>query len=547
MQIGSAILSAAYRIVQQTECKREEVGLMKQYKILPLLFMIMLFVLVLCACQTDLEKQASSDVVSGQAVSGQAVESSKNEIVNTSELELVVLTTDYYLNGIDDKWREAVNSRLAECGCDFRVTFIGLNDEEYEEYQSGIDARKRNGEQADLIFTGWGDEVPTGGFKESFEGSYDRNIQAGNLLKLDKYLKSEAGKELKECYTEVEWDCVDKHGGIYGVNNFKQKNLNTYLMINANIVKDEPDILTKGKLDWGKVRRIVEEHREEALTGLHFDWDTEGIIEDCERQFGKMGYERAAKGFYACDGKFINIWDDEWVRSFWSNVHALSKEGLVSVDSQLGRQARDDGDFVAAVGEYYEENLSEHIFYSDSVGKIPVFRYEVAVPRARKVQNMVTGVASWTEHREQALQLLKLLNCDEKLANLMSFGIEGRDYHLSDGYVDDSNGIGALCMANTQITYPSRAEQKDKTEMLRRVNERFQVSEFEGFTLDTKKIKNYKKIVDVVDGAYLKFLTEDEKETEESFDELDKELKSLDIDTAVAQWNRQYKKWKAAR
>ena len=127
----------------------------------------------------------------------------------------------------------------------------------------------------------------------------------------------------------------------------------------------------------------------------------------------------------------------------------------------------------------------------------------------------------------------------------MSFGIEGRDYHLSDGYVEDSNGMDAFCMANIQITYPSGAEQKDKRESLRKLNERFQVSEFEGFTLDTKKIKNYKEIVDVVDGAYHKFLTENEKETEEIFEELDKKLKSLDINTAVAQCNRQYKKWKA--
>ena len=514
---------------------------MKQHKILSLLFMIMLFAMVLCACQTDPEKQASLD-----AVSGQAVENEKNEIINTSELELVVLTMDYYLNGLDEKWKEAVNSRLAECGCDFRVRFVGLNDDDYQEYQEGIDARKRNGEQTDLICTGWGDEVPAGVFDESHEGSYDRNIQAGNLLKLDKYLKSEEGKELKEKYTETEWECVNKHGGIYGVHNSKQANLNTYLMINANVVKEEPDVLTDGKPDWGKVRRIVEEHREETLTGLHFDWDSESIISDYDRQFGKVGYERIAKGIYAYDGKFVNIWDDEWARSFWSSVHALSKEGLVSVDSQLGRQARDDGDFVAVVGRYYEEDLSEHVFYSDSVGKIPVYRYEVAVPRVTKDQNMITGVASWTEHREQALQLLKLLNCDEKLANLMSFGIEGRDYHLSDGYVDDSNGAGEFCMANTQITYPARAEQKDKTETLRKLNERFQVSEFEGFTLDTKKIKNYKKIVDVVDGAYLKFLKEDGRETEEIFDELDKELKSLDIDTAVDQCNRQYKKWKAA-
>ena len=508
--------------------------IMKQHKKLLLLFMVMLFVLVLCACQTDLEKQASLDVVSGQAV-----ESGKNELVNTSELELVVLTTDYYLNGLDEKWREAVNSRLAECGCDFRVTFIGLNDEEYEEYQEGIDTRKRSGEQADLILTGFGDD--------QHEGTYDRNIQAGNLLKLDHYLQSKEGKELREQYTKTEWEKVDKAGGIYGVDYSQQKDLNTYLMINANIVKEEPDILTNGKPDWEKVRRIVEEHREGALTGLHFDWDSEGMGEECERQFGKVGYERIAKGIYAYDGKFVNIWEDEWVRSFWSSVHALSKEGLVSVDSQLGREAQNDGDFVAAVGTYYEEDLSEHVFYSDSVGKIPVYRYEVAIPRVRKTENMVMGVSSWTEYRKEALQFLKLLNCDEKLANLMNFGIEGQNYHLSDGYVEDSSGMGRLCMANTQITYPTRAEQKDKTETLRKVNERFQVSEFEGFTLNTKKIKNYKKIVDVVDGAYLKFLTEDEKETEEIFDELDKELKSLDIDTAVAQCNRQYKKWKAAR
>ena len=506
---------------------------MKQHKILPLLYMTVLFALFLCACQADQGKQVSLDVASSQAV-----ESGKNEVVNTSELELVVLATDFYVNRLDEKRKEAVNSRLAECGCDFRVTFIGFNDDDYEEYQGGIDARKRNGEQADLICTGWGDN--------SHEGSYDRNIRAGNLLKLDKYLKSEEGKELKEQYTKTEWECVDKYGGIYGVNNFKQKNLNTYLMFNANIVKEEPDILTDGKPDWGKVRQIVEEHKKEAMVGLEFSWEPDDpTFDEYEGQFSRVGYERIARGFYTRDGKFVNIWDEEWARSFWSNVHALSKEGLVSVSSQLGREAVNEGNFVASVGEFYEEALSEHVFCSDAAGKIPVYRYEVAVPRARKVKNMVTGVASWTEHKEQALQFLKLLNCDETLANLMSFGIEGRDYHLSDGYVEDSNGMDAFCMANIQITYPSGAEQKDKRESLRKLNERFQVSEFEGFTLDTKKIKNYKKIVDVVDGAYLKFLTEDEKETEEIFDELDKELKSLDINTAVAQCNRQYKKWKA--
>ncbi len=509
---------------------------MKNRSILFWVCFTVLLALTLCACQADSEKKTSPDAVSSQAVKG------SHDIINTSETELVVLGTDSYICRLDEERIEAVNSRLAECGCDFRVKFIGLNYDDYDEYQGGIDKRKRNGIQTDLIFTGFGD-----GDHPEKEPTYDRNIRAGNLLKLDRYLGSEEGKELKEQYTETEWDCVDKYGGIYGINNSQQKMLNTYLIINANAVKEEPDVLTGGKPDWSKLRRLVEEYRGEVSTGLQFDWDSEEIIEDTDRQFGKVGYERVAEGFYARDGKFVNIWEEEWARSFWSNVHELSKEGLVSVDGQFGRQAKRNGDFVAAVGTYWEEDLSEHVYYTDSVGKIPVYRYEVAIPRAPKVENIVTGVASWTKHRRQALRLLTLLNCDEVIANLMVYGIEGRDYRLSDGYVGNSAGSDEVCMVNTQITYPSRAEQKDKREVLRKVNERFQVSEFEGFTLQTKKIRNYKKIVKAVDGAYLRFLSEEDKSAEEILSELDEELKALDIDTAIAQCKQQYKKWKSSQ
>src|SRR5690606_3983926 len=104
---------------------------------------------------------------------------------------------------------------------------------------------------------------------------------------------------------------------------------------------------------------------------------------------------------------------------------------------------------------------------------------------AQKMIGAVDGVASWSEHKDKAFQLLTMLNTDSDLSNLLRYGIKAVHYELDNGKVKqmDSEKVvpGYLSPANRVIAHPEGIEPEINTEVYREMNASAKMSPIAGF------------------------------------------------------------------
>lgn len=80
--------------------------------------------------------------------------------------------------------------------------------------------------------------------------------------------------------------------------------------------------------------------------------------------------------------------------------------------------------------------------------------------------NCLTAVASWSEHKDEAVEFLDLIHENADYANLLQYGVEGENYVLENGkaVIDEEHyGLMAFSIGNKWITYP-RALEPDTVE-----------------------------------------------------------------------------------
>lgn len=136
---------------------------------------IIIVSLAICACS-----QKQIGIVSSPSIAP--------ESLNRDSVQLVWLTDENWVERCMTNERlQAINERIHKLGYNFEVSFQGLSDDSYDEYQKGIDTAKKKG-LGDLMWTGYGEE-------QVEEGTYHRQINQGNLQCLDDWLKTDLGKK----------------------------------------------------------------------------------------------------------------------------------------------------------------------------------------------------------------------------------------------------------------------------------------------------------------------------------------------------------------
>ena len=234
--------------------------------------------------------------------------------------------------------------------------------------------------------------------------------------------------------------------------------------------------------------------------------------------------------------------------------------GLMGIDETYYEAAALDGEcgYMAEYGEsqrmakklsaYYsgtykpgvEEEDSLRVGYEDKVATVGIDPY---ISTSSVIATMF-GISTTSEHPEETLKYLELLNTDPYAMNLISYGIEGKHYEkvddntiktLSDsGY---SHGM-SWALGNVFNTYVLEGQPADVWEQTKELNDSAKTSPLLGFSFDPDPVATEITNISTVVKQY-ESLAGGELRVEETNAEFVEQLKVAGVDTVIEEMQKQ--------
>ncbi|MDY3929812.1 MAG: ABC transporter substrate-binding protein [Clostridia bacterium] len=387
--------------------------------------------------------------------------------------------------------------------------------------------------------------------------TFPTEVENGTLAPLDELLEK-YGADVKAALPEWLWEYMKIDGVQYGIPSyqmlstfnsyaFQQEQADKYLdkealkkaLYSSNHITDDvykilEDYMQKlkdnGELYLGINQWKPEKGYEGVLGNYNIDIDDPEckVMYGFRREDAKKNYERNAqwykKGFIREDSLSAND----------NSKQKGKKDGFVIWDEQYT--------------PWLEENLEKS--YGMDIELIPLTeKYYISKDNAASG----TGIMASSKHKEEAMQVLNLLQSDRELYNLLVFGIEGKHYNkISDtrietpyesgqGSMNDKYGIYKWIVGNTSLAYDTQNEPEGYSQWWQEdVNSSTWRSRLIGFIPDTTAIADKVDQINAIKGEYMASLTSGSLDNwEQVYDEWMKKIEAAGNSEVEAELQRQ--------
>lgn len=458
---------------------------------------------------------------------------------------LTFVCWEYHLWSCDEDVITRFNELLVnKYGCDFVVEFIGadiITDKKsgytYYDYVSDV---KRLEQPVDILLT-------------AAPAKYSLLVEEGYFISWKEYLETtELGQKMYDSYPEVMWKMVERDGEIYGYSPVKTPARRYALACNRKLAEelglnvqegfsfyDIADILLK-------IEKSDQNNIMKDIAPIYYATDT---------WINMLGYCDMGYGIYAKkneEGKLQALCpssDEEFVK-LCKTIRKYNEKGWLVRADYATKETRDavaNGKFlfynsVINQGDMVKNNIK---ISGESIWGI----YEVIVGNVYYVyyplqENIVYGVTTWSEYKEEAMKLISLIQTEAELSNLLAHGIEGDHYAYVDREVvklpsDYSMfGFGDRAIENPNITFPEYLEPDDKLGYYKELAEKYEYNP--AYSMDRKPYVEQLKVLYAIYKEYeTGLLTGTYEDVDATIAELDKRLKEAGIEQIIDEFNRQ--------
>lgn len=427
-----------------------------------------------------------------------------------------------------------VNEYLDSLGKDYAVCFEPMvpffANSDGKSYTQSIKEKIDNGEQIDIIKTA----SSVSGIDSG--SAYDTFCQNGWLEKLDSYLTdTQAGQALYAAIPEKMWQALVNGDGIYGVfasalpptaENY------SYISLNANMVDKygyNMDESMYSQIDI--VKEINEEHIFMSdyvnVFGMPYMWGTEDFAY-----------------FSEADDKYISIFDTPFYSDIFRTFYELdtNRDGFISSIAQ--EMPFYENAFVRL--QYYVKyplDTENPTMYSG------VPRYNILIKTGDDSlipYGNATGICSYSEHKDEAFDLLALSLTDEHLNNLLVYGTE-EDYTVENGVVtqNELSFQNFSRFANIFICMPQSGDESAEgyEQILNAAGDikydLFRINDSD--VLDAVNDLNF-NVQDPLQNMY-----RESSDFDTFYEEFKDYVYSLGLQDVIDEYNRQYTEWRNAQ
>ncbi|AYE33957.1 ABC transporter substrate-binding protein [Clostridium septicum] len=406
---------------------------------------------------------------------------------------------------------------------------IDMKFADFGDYDQKLSVVINSGEAFDLAFTC------------SWAGNYVGNARKGAFLELDSYLDT-TGKDMKNEIDERFWNGAKVEGKTYAVPNQKELGVQPMWVFTKELVdkynipyqdiKDLEDLEPWLKLIKEKEPDVVPLYIDKNLSPpQYFDMFSE-----------PFGIE------YADESLTVkNIFDTDKFKSTLKTLRKYYELGYINTDGAIAKYDKTVKRFVTkADGQPYAEGL-----WAKDVGyplvATPIM--DTYITSASTTGSMI-AVSKNSKNPEKAVEFLNLLNTDEKLRNLVNYGVEGTHYEkvgdkqvkLLPRSIDYS--VAYFSVGNLFKTDVLDTEPTSKWEEFEEFNKNSKVSPALGFKFNPEPVSTQ---IAGISNAYQEFralIFSGSVDIDEYIDKLNTKLKEQGMDDVIKEMQKQVDEWK---
>ncbi len=323
------------------------------------------------------------------------------------------------------------------------------------------------------------------------------------------------------------------------------------------------DMVTKYNVDTSKIKKLsdlepifkkIKAKEPKVIEFYPFDYYGTDTIYD------SLGFEKLARnrvpGAVKRDGKstkVINDYDSSDAKALFSLMHKWYKSGYIknNIPSDIFSDDRE---------EFFDNNVSNIFAFSSSIypmksqefyARNEVETVAVTLTKPAISTNNTTGtmqaISTTSKNPERALMLLELVNTDEKLSNMINFGIEGVHYkktgaksikQISPRFEDYNPGLSWL-FGNQSIAYSLPIEDPKLWNEVKSITTNAVPSPLLGFTFNSYPVASQiNKLQNIVDKYYYP-LSMGKIDPAVNLPKMNKELKNAGLQKVLTEMQKQ--------
>ena len=312
--------------------------------------------------------------------------------------------------------------------------------------ESQVAIATQTGEYFDIAFTcdWWND--------------YATNVAAGMFLQLDDYLDKVPA--LKESVLDLAWEGAKINGGIYAIPHMKDIGYEVFWILNSDFFLNQCGFEQDSYITFEGIEKYFEAYKAAYPDDYPFKMSNGGITswQNCLVDWLSMDYliglEWEAQGteneHVVKSALEIPAWKNRLAK-----IHEWYGKGYINPDAAVTESMprAQAGVVQSGQGWFGAETVWANVI------KKPIYisRYDGAYLSTSSIRGSMTAISSFSNHPEEALKLVELMNTDSWYRETARYGIEGKHYiRNEDGTVTrtelGSSNMGVQAYAQGHYT-----------------------------------------------------------------------------------------------
>ncbi len=440
-------------------------------------------------------------------------------------------------------------------GCDFVIEFrvysVGINfDKDNYMYSDMVSDMMEMGHQADILYSG-------------NYNDYTEFVERGVYVSLTDYFATNEGKELYEAYAPEIWKKTERGGHSYGYVSKIYPASMAVALCNEKIAAKYGIAVPTGEWSFYDVGEYL---KKAGITQDNINDDE--VLLACRPEALLL-----MEGYYTLNNYGAGIFFKQDETGVWSMVNPAAEADFVGLLKQVKEYADNgwytciyNGELSTKNKQYKNEQMGRFVFdfaYLDSSGilfaenKFVCMDDSICEVTAGKevygvneqMDNMINGIASWSEYKDEAFNLITLIQTEAELSNLLEYGVEGVDYEYEDrtlkSLVPEKKiylPTMTTAMSNINLLHSMLADPEDKLAYSKKIAGNFQDGPAMTYEFDmneyTDQINKISTIYSMYEKRLFNAMCDD---VEATIAEMGKELVAVGIDEVIAEFNSQMK------
>jgi putative aldouronate transport system substrate-binding protein len=345
----------------------------------------------------------------------------------------------------------------------------------YGEWSDKMNQVVNSGEKFDIMFTN--------------DSKYRRQIDQGALADITDMVKKET-PDLYKFIPEMVWEGATVNGKIYSVPTYKDSSMTQYWVFDDTYVKkyniDISNIKTFEALD----PALTKMKKGEGKSFYPMPLESGGFNGLLNNYDGlTLGLPPIGVRIDDKDHKVVSVLEQQDTMANLNMLHKWYKEGIINPDAATQTETAKGRPFFAAQG-FPGAEASWQV--NEGVAKYDMVQVADSLYTNGTIQGSLNAISANSEHKAEALKLLQLVNTDQKLRDMLSYGVEGTDFEykspkvvkrLTDTWQIGNYAIGTFFDMSTVDGAP-----EDQWEQVKKLNENATSSICLGFTPDISKL-----------------------------------------------------------